>query len=124
MKDGKKTMVKAVRGAIQLEADTPEDIHQATCTLFDVMLKRNKIESEQIISLIISQTDDLHSYNPATALRQHGVDGFALFCLQELKIDRQLPRTIRFLMHITCEEGKSLDYVYLGGAKNLRPDLC
>lgn len=117
-------MVKAIRGAIQINDDTREDITDGVYRLFQEMISRNSIPELDIVSLIISQTDDLHSYNPAAGLRSRGVDAFPLFCLQELKIDGQLPRTIRFLMHINYEEGQSLSHVYLDGASVLRPDLA
>ena len=118
-------MVKAVRGAIQIEEDSPEAIARGVAVLYDEIKKRNHIQEDQIISLIISQTDDLSSYNPATALREHGVDGIALFCLQELKVQNQLPKTIRFLLHIQdIEKETVINHVYLGGAESLRPDLC
>lgn len=118
-------MVKAVRGAIQIEEDSPEAIARGVAALYDEIKRRNHLREDQIISLIISQTDDLSSYNPATALREHGVDGIALFCLQELKVQNQLPMTIRFLLHVqNIGNETAVSHVYLGGAGSLRPDLC
>jgi monofunctional chorismate mutase len=116
-------MVKALRGAIQISADEPDLIGRAVIRLYRELISQNELDESQIISMIISQTDDLHTCNPATALRSHGVDGFALFCLQELKIDDQLPRTIRFLVHCELSEEQLLKHVYLDGAARLRPDL-
>ena len=117
-------MVKAIRGAIQVPEDTPEAIRKGTMDLFGEVMGRNDLKTGEVVSLIISQTDDLASYNPATALREGGVEGIVLFCLQELKITGQLPRTIRFLLHINCDAERAVSHVYLGGAKALRPDLA
>ncbi len=116
-------MVKAIRGAIQINEDTPHAISEGTMKLFKEIIDRNSINIESIISLIISQTDDLISYNPATALREGGIEGIVLFCLQELKIKNQLPHTIRFLFHVNAESKDHFSHVYLEGAKTLRPDL-
>jgi monofunctional chorismate mutase len=62
--------------------------------------------------------------NPATALRAGGIDAFALFCVQEMKTDSQLPRIIRFLLHTDLPDGtKDITHVYKRGARVLRADL-
>jgi chorismate mutase len=117
-------MVKAVRGATQIEEDRPQEIQEAVVELFHGIVKENEFTADDIISLIISVTDDIHSMNPATALRAGGIDSFPLFCVQEMKTDNQLPRTIRFLLHIQMpEDTKDVTHVYTRGAQVLRPDL-
>ena len=117
-------MVKAVRGATQIQEDRPQEIQEAVQELFHAILSENQFNEDDIISLIISVTDDIHSMNPATALRAGGIDSFPLFCVQEMKTDSQLPRTIRFLLHIQMPEStKDVTHVYTRGAQVLRPDL-
>jgi chorismate mutase len=118
-------MVKAIRGAIQVDEDAQDAIKTAVLKLYRKIVKKNSLREDMIVSLIISQTDDLQSANPATALREQGVSAFPFFCLQELKVNSQLPRTIRFLMHVEySEKPEDIVHVYEDGAKVLRPDLC
>lgn len=118
-------MVKAIRGATQVQADRPEEIGAAVLQLYTSIMEKNQLREDMVVSLIISQTDDLVSANPATALRERNIDAFPLFCVQELKTAKQLPMTIRFLMHAEfVTKPERLFHVYEGGAKVLRPDLC
>jgi chorismate mutase len=117
-------MVKAIRGAVQVEADDTNLITDASQLLYKKMVLSNNVDPEMIISLVISVTDDISSKNPASSLRDRGIDSFPLFCVQEMKVANQLPRTIRFLMHVEFEKKpEHVIHIYEGGAKVLRPDL-
>lgn len=115
--------VKAIRGAIQLENDSEDSIVQAVSELYNSIIVANRLKENHIISLIISQTRDLRSYNPAAALRKSGVKSFPLFCLQELETEKMMPRVIRFLLHVYMPASKEQKHIYKNGAEKLRPDI-
>ncbi|NQT57607.1 MAG: chorismate mutase [Bacteroidetes bacterium] len=116
--------VAAVRGAVQINSDNTEDIQFGVVSLFKEIMLRNSFEDQDIISLIISQTDDLLSANPASVLRK-AIPSIEvpLFCVQECKCEDSMPRIIRFLLHVNVQEAVTLQHSYMHGAEKLRPDL-
>lgn len=114
----------AVRGATQVENDDRGLIIEAVLELFDTLCTSNELLEDQMVSIQFSVTTDLHSVNPATALRSRDTTfSVPLFCMQEPVIDDMLPRTIRMLVHYYKSDGHRPQAVYLHGAKVLRPDL-
>ncbi len=113
----------ALRGAVQIESDTPAAIQHGVARLMDELFNQNRINEDQVISVFFSQTADLTSFNPATASRLAGYSSCAYFCLQELEVEGSLERTIRVLIHVENVNRGELIPVYLEGAKQLRPDL-
>jgi len=113
--------VKAVRGAVQIEKNDKKFIEKGVVKLVTTIIKNNKLLTENIISIIFSQTTDLNVMNPAAALRTVGFSDTPLFCTQEPDISGSMERVIRVI--ITAESMVNLVPVYLEGAKNLRIDL-
>ena len=116
--------VAAIRGAVQIKSDIAEDIQFGVVSLFKEIMQRNSLDDQSIISLIISQTDDLFSANPASVLRKAipSID-IPLFCVQECKCENSMPKVIRFLLHINVENNTHIQHCYVHGAEKLRPDL-
>jgi monofunctional chorismate mutase len=116
--------VTAVRGAVKIKSDNADDIQYGVVSLFEEIFKRNSFNEQDVISLIISQTEDLYSANPASLLRK-GIPTVVipLFCIQECRCENSMPRVIRFLLHVNVEENMSMYHCYLHGAEKLRPDL-
>ncbi|NLZ77045.1 MAG: chorismate mutase [Spirochaetales bacterium] len=116
--------VSAVRGAIQVGVDSKEAIALAAQKLFTGVLKANDLQEEQVAALLITQTGDLRSLNPATGLRMGGLASrVPLFCMPELEIEGMMARVIRMLFILKVHKG-DLQPVYLDGAELLRPDLA
>jgi chorismate mutase len=114
----------ALRGATTCDVDSLAEIDTKTQVLVQAMLDRNGIEHEDIVSIIFTATDDLHSQFPATAARALGLGDVPLICARELAIEGGMPRAIRVLMHLyTTRRRDELHHVYLEGAKSLRDDL-
>jgi len=113
----------ALRGAVQCE-NTQEDICDKVVKMYDELLSLNRLNEENIVSIIFSVTDDLNVINPCTALRKNGrAEGdIALFSAQEPKMVNSLQRTIRVLIHCYLEEDSCVEHVYINGAEVLRPD--
>ena len=114
---------KAVRGATSVSNDKKELIAEAVKELVVQLIQKNNIEEGQIISIQFTLTDDLHTLNPASALRQIGFDSVPLFCAKEPKIKGGLKKIIRVLITFNGKENEAVYPLYLNRATLLRPDL-
>src|SRR3954447_4901075 len=116
--------VRALRGATTVDDDVEEHIFERVIALLEEMFERNGLDKEDVISVIFTATDDIHSVFPAAAARKFGLGDVPLLCARELEIDGATPRCIRVLMHLMTERSRrGLHHVYLEGAKGLRDDL-
>ncbi|HEX2849282.1 MAG TPA: chorismate mutase [Acidimicrobiales bacterium] len=116
--------VRALRGATTIDDDTPEQIGERVKTLLQAMLDRNDVDKDDLISVLFTATDDIHSAFPATPARDIGFGDVPLICARELDIVGGKPRCIRVMMHLTTDRARSeLHHVYLEGARDLRDDL-
>jgi chorismate mutase len=116
--------VRALRGATTVEEDSRDQIHDRVSALFGALFERNGIHHDDLISIVLTMTGDLHAMFPAEAARAIGLGDVPLICAQELDIDGATPRCIRVLIHLTTERGRAeLRHVYLEGASGLRDDL-
>ena len=114
--------LRALRGATTVDADTSEQISGRTAELLIEMLRRNELPIEDIVSVILSATRDLHSDFPAVAARAIGLSHTPLLCCLEIPVDGAVERCIRVLMHC-YPPGGPIHHVYLHGARQLRTDL-
>ena len=116
--------VRALRGATTLEKDDADHLHERVQALLREMLARNGLDHEDLISIVFTATDDIHSMFPAAAARAIGLGDVPLLCARELDIDGGKPLCVRVLMHATSEQSLAdLHHVYLEGAVDLRDDL-
>jgi chorismate mutase len=116
--------VRALRGATTVDRDEPEHITERVTTLLAEMFDRNGINHDDVISVLFTATDDIHSMFPALAARKFGLGDVPLICARELDIEGGTPYCIRVLVHMTTELAReALRHVYLEGAKGLRDDL-
>ena len=115
--------LRAVRGAITIEADTPAAVDDAVHELLDELTRENGIDDRDLVSAIFSATPDVRSRNPATSARALGWTDVPLMCVAELETDGMLDRCVRVLLHVSVSDGRRLTPVYLGKATCLRPDL-
>jgi chorismate mutase len=116
--------VRALRGAITLDADTREQVMERTGLLLNTMLERNGVKKEDLISIVFTATDDIASEFPAAAARQIGISDVPLLCARELEVLDAIGLCVRVLMHLyTDKEPSELRHVYLEGAVPLRTDL-
>ena len=116
--------VRAVRGAIQVDADDRALILDAVAELIAEVLGRNQIAVEDLISIVFTATPDLRAEFPAYAARQAGISDVPLLCATEIAVADALPRTIRLLAHFETDKSRSeVRHAYLRGAETLRSDL-
>ena len=118
-------MIRALRGATQLNADDPAEMTEAVVELVTAILERNALSTDDLISVIFTSTPDLTSAFPAAAARTLGIGDVPLLCAQELEIDGALPRVVRVMAHAVLDRPRSeVVHVYLRGAEALRLDLA
>ena len=118
-------VVRGIRGATTVPANTREQILQATRELLDEIVRRNAVDAEQVASVIFTTTPDLNAEFPAVAARELGWTHVALECLHEMNVPGSLPRCLRILMHVNTDRAqRDLQHVYLRDAGALRPDLA
>jgi chorismate mutase len=111
----------AIRGAIQVEHDSPESIGAAVRELCAAIVEQNHLELERIVYALFTLSPDLHADFPARAAREHGWTTVPMICAQEIAVPGALPRVCRVMVLVEAEGTPS--HVYLRGAKVLRPDL-
>src|ERR1700722_7282642 len=116
--------VRAVRGAIQVEANDRDEILEGTSELVTEVLHRNHIAPDDLISIIFTATPDLTAEFPAYAARLLGLTDVPLLCSTEIAVPGAMPRVLRLLAQVATERPRQdLRHVYLRGAAQLRPDL-
>lgn len=116
--------VRAIRGAIQVDADEREAILEATTELLGEVLLRNRLAPDELISVIFTLTRDLTAEFPAYAARQMGITDVPLLCASEVDVPGAMPRVLRLLAHVDTELSRAdVRHVYLRGAAALRTDL-
>lgn len=116
--------VRAVRGAIQVDADDREQILDATTELLREVLDRNHLAPDDLISVVFTATPDLRSEFPAYAARQMGITDVPLLCAAEIDVPGAMPRVLRLLAHVETNLSRhDVRHVYLRGAAQLRTDL-
>jgi chorismate mutase len=116
--------LRAVRGAVTVARDEPDDIYAATRSLLNEIIDRNGIAVADIISVIFTVTPDLTSAFPAMAAREMGWLDVPLLCTMEIPVPGALGHCIRVLLHVESNRQRNeIQHVYLGDAVVLRPDL-
>ncbi len=97
--------VRALRGATTVDADTAEQVLERTVALLDSDVRAQRLDHDDLISVLFTATDDIHSMFPALAARKFGLGDVPLICARELDIDGGKPLCIRVLMHIDHRAG-------------------
>ncbi len=117
--------VRAIRGAITVDADNPDLILAATRELLESIVRANAgMQPEDIGSAFFTVTEDLASTFPAQAARQMGWSLVPMMCAREIPVPGSLPRVIRVLVHWNTDRPqREITHVYLRDATRLRPDL-
>jgi chorismate mutase len=116
--------VRAIRGAVQVEAADAASTLAGTAELVATIMHRNMLDSDAVISILFTATSDLRAAFPAQAARELGLGEVPLLCATEIEVPGAPPRIVRVLLHVETELPRaSIQHVYLGGAAALRPDL-
>lgn len=116
--------VRAIRGAIQIEANDREAILDGTTELVRAVLERNQIADDDLVSILFTATPDLTAEFPAYAARLLGMTDVPLMCATEIAVPDAMPRVLRLLAHVETQRTRAeIQHPYLRGAAALRRDL-
>ena len=117
--------VRAIRGAIQLDADEREHLLASTRELVEAVMRANELDTAHLISILFTVTADLRSEFPAVAARELGMGDVPLLCTTEIDVPGALPRVVRLMAHAEMDVPRSaVQHVYLRGAVALRRDIA
>jgi chorismate mutase len=117
--------VRAVRGAIQVDADEREAILEGTAELVAEVMSRNELTTDDVISVLFTVTPDLTAEFPALAARKTGFHAVPLMCATEIPVPGAMPRVVRLMAHVETGRPRSeIQHVYLRGAIGLRLDIA
>ncbi len=117
--------VRAIRGAVQVEANQREAIIEGTAELVAEVMERNELVTDDVISVLFTATPDLTEEFPALAARKTGFHDVPLLCATEIDMPTAMPRVVRLLMHVETDRPRSaIRHVYLRGAAALRLDIA
>jgi len=117
--------VRAIRGAVQLDADQREHLLASVAELVGEILTRNDLTVDDLVSILFTATPDLRSEFPAVGARDLGIVDVPLLCAQEIDVVGAMPRVIRAMVHaVTSRTRGEVQHVYLRGAVALRKDIA
>ena len=115
--------LRALRGAITVDANDSESILAATDELMRALLEQNSLDNDDLVSCIFTCTRDLDAEFPAVAARNLGLSSVPLLCAHEIDVPGALPKVIRLLLHCYADPETEPKHVYLREAESLRRDL-
>ena len=117
--------VRAVRGAVQIDADERDAILEGTAELVTEVMTRNELTADDVISVLFTVTPDLTAEFPALAARKIGFHAVPLMCATEIPVPGAMPRVVRLMAHVeTARPRSEIQHVYLRGAAALRLDIA
>ncbi|MGJ6963194.1 chorismate mutase [Streptosporangium sp. G11] len=118
-------MIRAIRGAIQVGANDRDEILSGVTELVTEVMGRNRLTTDDVISVIFTATPDLTAEFPALAARKLGFHDVPLICASEIDVPGALPRVVRLMAHVDVERSRQdIQHVYLRGAVALRVDIA
>ncbi len=117
--------VRAIRGAIQVDANDRDAILESTAELVSAVMSRNDLTTDDVISVLFTVTPDLTAEFPALAARKIGFHAVPLICATEIPVPGAMPRVVRLMAHVESDRPRSqIQHVYLRGAAALRLDIA
>ncbi|WP_186577801.1 chorismate mutase [Aquibacillus kalidii] len=118
-------MIRGIRGATTVEINDESMMVERTKVLLEEMVSENRIQPEEIATVLISVTADINATFPAKALRL--IDGWTyvpVMCMKEIDVPGSLEKCIRVMMTVNTDNTqKEIKHIYHYEAKKLRPDL-
>jgi chorismate mutase len=117
--------VRAIRGAVQVDADERDAILEGTAELVTAVMTRNDLTPDDVISVLFTVTPDLTTEFPALAARKLGFHAVPLMCATEIPVSGAMPRVVRLMAHVETDRPRAqIQHVYLRGAAGLRLDIA
>ena len=118
-------VVRAIRGAIQLDVDERDHLLKLTADLISKMLHANNLHTDQLVSILFTATPDITCEFPALAARELGMGDVPLLCFTEMNVKKAMPLVVRVMMYAEMDVPRNeVKHVYLRGAEALRLDIA
>ena len=118
-------MVRAIRGATQIDSNDRDAILLGVAELVTEVMERNRLTTDDVISVFFTSTPDLTAEFPALAARKLGFNDVPLICASEIDVPGALPRVVRLMAHVEVDRPRAeIQHVYLRGAVALRVDIA
>jgi chorismate mutase len=115
--------VIAIRGAITVDDNDGDKIERAAVRLIEGILSRNNLSLHNLVFILFTSTGDLDRAYPAAGLRKAGFTDIPMMCAAEMSVKGSLEKCIRVMVLANVDDNQRVRHVYIGEAKNLRPDL-
>ncbi|MCI0417541.1 chorismate mutase [bacterium] len=117
-------MLRGIRGAIQAERNTAEDILHAATILMERLIEVNSVQIKNVAAVFFTVTPDLNATFPAEVRKHLGWTSVPFLCSQEIPVPDSMRNILRVLVLFeTSLEQDQIRHQYLGAASALRPDL-
>jgi chorismate mutase len=112
--------MRAVRGATVSPENIEEKILEVTIELLNQIIANNKINPDDIISVIFTSTSDITACFPGKAVREMGLGTISVLDTRAPNINGDISLCIRVMMYV--DTSQTLSHVYMGDTKKLRPE--
>ena len=123
MKDDYK--IAFIRGATTASSNSLKELEDAVVELIDVLISRNNLIKENILSITFTTTKDLDVCFPASIARKfNGLDSVAFLDCQQMYVPNDIDFCIRIMAQVLLPPNIPLKHPYLRGASKLRADRC
>jgi chorismate mutase len=117
-------MLRGIRGAIQVEDNTGEDILKASIVLMQRLIEANNVHAKNVAAVFFTVTSDLDAAFPAEVRKHLGWNSVPFLCSQEIPVPESMQKILRVLVLFeTTLEQDEIRHQYLGATVALRPDL-
>lgn len=117
-------MLRGIRGAIQVEDNTGEDILKASIVLMHRLIEANNVQAKNVAAVFFTVTSDLNAAFPAEVRKHLGWSSVPFLCSQEIPVPESMQKILRVLVLFeTMLEQDEIRHQYLGATAALRPDL-
>ena len=115
----------SIRGATNSQGNTKDDISFAVHELIDELIKRNNLETSNILSITFSVTKDLDACFPASIARKYnGLNDVSFLDCQQMYVSDDIKFCIRLMAQVYLPSDIKPNHPYLRDTANLRPDRC
>ena len=85
--------LRGPEGAIVAAEDTPSSVMDATARLLEEILRRNEVQTEDLVSIPFTATEDLRSAFPRRGRAPHGSGASCRSCAAVIPVDGSMPRS-------------------------------
>lgn len=119
-------MIRGFRGATTVLNNEEQEMLDNTRVLVEEIVKKNKIQANDISHVFFSVTNDLNAAFPAKSVREMpGWSHVPVMCMTEIDVPNSLSKCIRVMLIAKTElNQEDVQHIFHNEAIKLRPDLA